>query len=93
MRNIRAFREAIRDLVNRYVSIEVFSIWHNRHAYNRRKYVILSTIKNWMPWLFWFFAVYSALGLVRFKRCLVSFDPKHFVRFRLINSFNSCAPN
>ncbi|EDW06379.1 uncharacterized protein LOC6585084 [Drosophila mojavensis] len=63
MRNIRAFREAIRDLVNRYVSIEVFSIWHNRHAYNRRKYVILSTIKNWMPWLFWFFAVYSALGL------------------------------
>ncbi|XP_030245354.1 uncharacterized protein LOC115564793 [Drosophila navojoa] len=50
--------------MNRYVNIEEFSIWHNRHAYNRRKYVIQSIIKNWMPLLFWFFALYSALGLI-----------------------------
>lgn len=86
MRHMREFREVCNEFVNRYVNIEQFSIWHNRHAYNRRKYVIQKVIKDWMPWFVWFFAVYSALGLVRFRRCLISFDPLFMQASRLFQA-------
>lgn len=57
-------QEAWNEILQRYLSLEVFSIWHTRNAEQRREYVVQRLIKDWFPWFYWFFLIYSFLGLV-----------------------------
>ncbi|EDW66176.1 uncharacterized protein [Drosophila virilis] len=64
MNEFRMLRQAWDEILQRYLSLEVFSIWHTRNAEQRREYVVQRLIKDWFPWFYWFFLIYSFLGLM-----------------------------